>query len=193
MLADSWPGALDTNHSPHRRIFLGYDAHITRSRDWAKPKQRITADEWSASLEQRPDLSGWLHFDDGVISAKNPTHQQLGEMIALATGLKAHVQGDDGELYSDPSQAPTPYTPGVFERLGTFFGRFSNRRQTEAEPAPFAVGVRVRSPIRGEGTVVSVDPAAEHGLGRIVVGFDDGGELAFSCVAHGLEEVEGHS
>jgi hypothetical protein len=44
---------------------MEYDAHITRSRDWANPTKRISAEEWSACLEARPGLSEWLHYDDG--------------------------------------------------------------------------------------------------------------------------------
>jgi hypothetical protein len=39
------------------------------------------------------------------------------------------------------------------------------------------------------GEVVAIDGAANHGLGRIVVRYDDGRELTFMAAGHGLEPV----
>jgi hypothetical protein len=40
------------------------------------------------------------------------------------------------------------------------------------------------------GTVTSVDAAAEHGLGRVVVKMDDGREVKLALMASGLERAK---
>ena len=63
-------------------------------------------------------------------------------------------------------------------------------RAQAALTAEFTRGQRVQD-FRGQtGTVLEVDPKAEHGLGRIRVKFDDGRELSFALVGHGLTGVE---
>jgi hypothetical protein len=80
---------------------------------------------------------------------------------------------------------------GFIERL---FGKKQSAAASPRDggmPAPFAVGDRVRD-IQGQcGVVTSVDPAAEHGLGRVVVKMDDGREVKAALVASGLERETG--
>lgn len=77
--------------------------------------------------------------------------------------------------------------------VGTWFGQLRPTPRVEPAEVPFAAGQRVRD-FRGQmGTVVAIDAQANHGMGRIEVRFDDGRELTFSAVAHGLEPVHEHA
>lgn len=41
----------------------------------------------------------WIYWFEGTIDAKNPDLEFRRKIFAIATALKAKVQGDDGELY----------------------------------------------------------------------------------------------
>ncbi len=74
---------------------MSYQLHITRSRYWSQPEKRIRTEEWQALLKNRPGLVEWLNFEEGVLSAKDPSPEQMEDMIRIAGDLKAIVQGDD--------------------------------------------------------------------------------------------------
>jgi hypothetical protein len=54
---------------------------------------------------------------------------------------------------------------------------------------PFRIGDRVRNTWGREGTVVHIDPRAQHGLDLVRIRFDDGREFDYAAVAHDLEPV----
>jgi hypothetical protein len=170
---------------------MSYQLHITRSRYWSEPENRIRAEEWQALLNLRQELAAWLSYEDGVLSAKDPSLAQMEDMLRIAADLKATVQGDDGERYVSVDEPPIPYRAGLSERAMNFIANLSlPPRQIRAAVLLFEVGARVRSPLRGTGTVITCDPSANQGLGTLTVQFDDGGLVTFSCVAHGLDSVE---
>jgi len=130
----------------------------------------------------------WFDWRRGSVIVKNPDEATIAKMIAVAGGLGAHVQGDDGESYP-LQEAPTSLSgASVMGRLkGWLRGHL-----TPSSPLPpeFEPGERVRD-FRGQpGTVVEVDANASHGLGSIRVKFDDGRELSFAFAAHGLTSVD---
>ena len=42
----------------------------------------------------------WFYYTDGNISVKNPDPEIMYKMLSMAGGLRAKLQGDDGELYT---------------------------------------------------------------------------------------------
>ena len=58
--------------------------------------------------------------------------------------------------------------------------------EPDASVVAFKVGDRVKNHWENHGTVFEVDAAANHGLGRIRVRYDDGREEAVALVAPGL-------
>ena len=43
---------------------------------------------------------GWIYYDHGNITVKNPDNEFIHKMKLIAQSLQAKVVGDDGELYS---------------------------------------------------------------------------------------------
>lgn len=110
---------------------MGYELHIKRIEN---PKQgevqQITAEEWLAlvasddELDLNPDngphfaeWSGsstherpWFDWSEGSIHTKYPDRAMLGKMLQMAAKLDAIAEGDDGELYTSPSDVPTNLT-----------------------------------------------------------------------------------
>jgi hypothetical protein len=144
---------------------------------------------------------GALYWSDGEIRAKHPERPLVIKMVAIAAALGATVQGDDGETYG-PDGRPVassgargaendddaaPASGGLLDRIrGWFRGRRATRELRAAAP-PFRVGARVRNASGATGTVLEVDPRAEHGLGRLRVRLDDGREESAALVASGWE------
>jgi hypothetical protein len=137
----------------------------------------------------------WFDHRGGEVVVKNPDEATLAKMIALARTLGAHVEGDDGERYESPGQAPEPAPAPAPEpvklrdRLAAWMRRRS-QRPLDPVSAPFRAGDRVKDTWNHEGRILAVDPAAEHGLGAIRVRFDDGREVGVTVVAHGLERID---
>jgi hypothetical protein len=141
---------------------------------------------WSAHPEGQPV---WFDWQDGCVVVKNPDEPTIAKMIRLAERLGAHVQGDDGERYPLPEEAAPPPGESLFGRVARWLGSLSSSPPKGVPPAEFAVGDRVQSLPGQVGTVLEVDPSAEHGLGRVRVRFDDGRELSFALAAHGLTRL----
>ena len=123
---------------------------------------------------------------EGEIVVKNPDGLTIAKMISIANDLHAHVEGDEGEIYD--ASHPTGQSVGL-----TWQARFISwirNRIPLSYPVPpermFHSGHRVKDVWGNEGVVVAVDLEAEHRLGRVRVHFDDGRELEFTAVAHGL-------
>ncbi len=190
---------------------MGYDLHITRRRNWADKGADITADEWLAYVRRDSELllqpesgpcfavwSGpseldgpWLNWADGQIYTKNPDAPLIDKMVAIARQLDAMVQGDDGEIYDGGSRPPRQPKLSIGERVAEWFARLrhQHRLKIEHERLPFGVGDRVRDTWGNEHTVILIDPEAEHGMGVIRIRRDDGKELAYAMIAHGLKPV----
>jgi hypothetical protein len=137
----------------------------------------------------------WFDWRDGCVIVKNPDEPTIAKMVGVAELLGARVQGDEGETYpqpTDPSPEDPPEPTGepLIGRIAGWLGRVSASLAEGGLTAEFAPGERVQD-FRGQtGTVLEVDPQAEHGLGRIRVKFDDGRELSFALAAHGLTRAE---
>jgi hypothetical protein len=187
---------------------VGYDLHITRRKQWSATGHDISAEEWLAYVERDGELrlrpedgphvaiwSGpselddpWLDWSDGQIETKNPDPALIDKMVTIARAFGATVQGDDGEIYDSGASPGRQPRRSVAERVGAWFARLRSRPLAPAvqTPLPFAVGDRVRDPWGNAHTVIRIDPAAEHGLGMIWTRRDDGNELGFMMIAHGL-------
>lgn len=195
---------------------MGYDLRITRRSGWSTDGgPEITLDEWKAYVETDADIRpapnngpadflctahpaepSPLWWDHGEVITKNPDKDMICKMAAIARHLDAKVQGDDGEIYREDGtsyepEVPTPPSqPGFLARVVSWFQhRREVREQQNAAPA-FKTGQRVKNPWGMMGTVLSADPGANGGLGRVHVRLDDGREQAVACVASGLEVVE---
>ncbi|MEQ1905717.1 MAG: hypothetical protein ABL888_16130 [Pirellulaceae bacterium] len=106
---------------------MGYNLYITRRHDWhddAGPS--ITCDEWMALITDDPELSlkpeseglyanwsgectypdPWFAYNErlGAIDTKNPDEPIIQKMLDIAEKLHARVQGDDGEIYTTPTE-----------------------------------------------------------------------------------------
>jgi len=191
---------------------MGYDLHITRRRHWTAGGADIAASEWLSVVDADPELqimrdaspylavwtgsskaeTLWLNWADGVISAKNPPPKLIDKMVAIAKGLGAMVQGDDGEVYESGDQPPRPYRPSLAERLGAFLQRL--RPTPAVVPAiplpPFGVGDRVTDTSGNIAVITAIDPRAMHGFGSITARYDDGRELTFAMFAHNLRPLD---
>jgi len=100
----------------------GYDLHITRKNNWAdKEGAKITFSEWRSYVQQDKEIQNdsrnsendfivsvdgetfpiWYDPRLGELSTKNPSDVAIEKLKRIATRLKARIQGDDGELYSE--------------------------------------------------------------------------------------------
>jgi hypothetical protein len=105
---------------------MGYNLYITRRKyHFDEDGQSITVDEWRAYVDADPELdftrdddpltalwSGdcqypdpWFAYseDYGSIDTKNPDYPIINKMLEMAAALNAKVQGDDGEVYTSPT------------------------------------------------------------------------------------------
>jgi hypothetical protein len=103
---------------------MGYDLHITRAEHWVENEgHEISREEWLELVAGDPELSPdpvngadfalwngpsrhtdpWFHWSRGNITTKNPDPPMITKMVRMAAGLGATVQGDEGEIYNDPS------------------------------------------------------------------------------------------
>ena len=80
----------------------------------------------------------------------------------------------------------------LFRRL---FGRGKQELQPyneseDTEQPDFRVGDRVMDPWDNKGTVIAIDPEAEHGMGVVKVQMDDGQERSLALIASGLKKIK---
>lgn len=198
---------------------MGYDLHIVRTKDWTEaPNAPITKQEVDALIAADSELA-WSTTDyvemkdqTGVatryfmitwrgepcfwwyqdrIQCSGPDDAQQSKLVQIALALNAFAVGDDGEIYDDDGGSRRLPTVSLSERLRNWFTRLRPQRrpQIEHEPLPFGVGDSVRDPWGNEHTVISIDPTAGHGMGKIQTRRSDGTEHAHAMIAHGLEPV----
>jgi len=187
-------------------MFMGYDIHITRRKFWADKGDDITAEEWLKYVHRDPELGlrpesgkcfaawsggSWLDWSEGVIYTKNPNDALVAKMVAIAKQFDATVQGDDSEIY-DGSEFPRQPQISLGSRIAGWFSRLRPKPQQkiEHEPLPFGVGDRVVDAWGFEHTIISIDPEANHGMGRIRSRrSNDGTEHSYAVIAHGFKPV----
>ncbi|EDY18570.1 hypothetical protein CfE428DRAFT_3955 [Chthoniobacter flavus Ellin428] len=104
---------------------MGYDLHIVRGADhYNNLAHQISSDEWLNYVSSDPELtldpqngshfarwSGcsehpepWLDWFQGTIFSKNPDSAIINKMLSIAQQLDAQVRGDDGEIYTSPTE-----------------------------------------------------------------------------------------
>ena len=114
---------------------MGYNLYITRRRDWHDDVgPSITREEWFTLIDDDPELSlksdsegmyanwvgectypdPWFAYDEhlGTIDTKNPDEPIIQKMLDIAARLDARVQGDDGEIYTTPTEYYYQDEPG---------------------------------------------------------------------------------
>ena len=147
---------------------------------------------------ENPGLARWRHPDgeevwfdlrDGRVVVKNPDEPTIAKMIAVASQLGARVVGDEGEVYERAGVPARPATLSWRERVSSWFERLRPAQPLGHAQLPFGVGDRVRDSSGREAVVVAIDLQADHGMGRVEVRCDDGRELMFAAIAHGLTLV----
>jgi hypothetical protein len=107
---------------------MGYEFHITRRPFWDDEGPEITAEEWLQYVRGDTELETitsegphfvlwngpsklaepWLDWLEGEIYSEDADRALVDKMISIAEKLKAEVQGDDGETYSDSSDVIDP-------------------------------------------------------------------------------------
>ena len=183
---------------------MGYDFHITRRSDWSEKGNDITADEWLAYVQSDKELmpckeSGlyfvqwnnnsnacWLDWNNGQIYTKNPCPELIRKMISISKHFNSKVQGDDGELYSGADNQNT--SPDKENNVG-IDRLYSMRDNDNLGSSQFSIGDRVVDSFGNKHTIVHIDLKAEHGMGLIKTRRDDGSELCYSMIAHGLSLI----
>jgi hypothetical protein len=189
---------------------VGYDLHISRRKNWSSEGRDIAAREWLAYVESDPELtlskengdhfalwSGpsknpdpWLDWHDGNIHTKNPDEALIDKMIVIARALQAEVQGDDGEIYRSGHEPPYYRQPSLRDRFLSWLRSLRPAKPLTPIRPSFTVGDRMLDGFHRECTVIEIDPKAEHGLGKVVIRYDDGKVMTFALVASGLRPRE---
>lgn len=175
---------------------MGYDVHLVKKGDWFDTEDKFTEEDWEVLQKEMP-ASDWLYFDNGSITVKSPTQEQVAELARIAKSHNWSVQGDDGERYDEgglPIAEPPepPARPGFIRALlnpiQEFRAKRAIQRSMKGTVCPFEVGDKVRTPFRAGGVVIEVDEKGNHGLGSIKVRFPDGTVLGGLFVNHGFEK-----
>ena len=168
---------------------MGYNVYLVKHGNWWDAEARFGREEWDRLRASRP-LPEWVSFEEGTITVKSPTREQVVAFVGLARDAGWSVQGDDGETYG-ANGAPAPESPerpgfltAALQPLKEFFAKRSIRRSMRGVVCPFQVGDRVRTTFRTGGVVIAVDANANHGLGSINVRFSDGTVIGGFFVGH---------
>ena len=171
---------------------MGYNLYLVKSNGRAASDQ-FSREEWDR-LRATPEIPDWVYFEDGAITLKSPTAEQVRTLVKLAAANGWTVQGDDGETYDvDGAGTPAPaekagLLDAALKPLRAFLAGRKLRRSMQDVVCPFMVGDRVRTTFRTGGVVTGVDPNAHHGLGSITVRFPDGSVLGSYFVGHDLSK-----
>lgn len=171
---------------------MGYNLYLVQSNGRAASDQ-FSREEWNR-LRATPAIPDWVYFEDGAITVKSPTDEQVRAFVRLAAANGWMVQGDDGETYDVAgAAAPAPaekagFLDAALKPLRAFLAGRKLRRSMRDVVCPFVVGDRVRTTFRTGGVVTGVDPNAHHGLGSITVRFPDGSVLGSYFVGHDLSK-----
>lgn len=197
------------NHPSLVRGFMGYDLHITRRKCWAGKGGDITAEEWLVCVQRDSELrlrpengkcfaewsgakgDGWLDWSHGQIFTKNPDEALIAKMVTIAGQFGATVQGDDGEIY-DGRNPPRQTQISVASPIAGWFSKLRPKPKAnlDRDQLPFVVGDRVLDPWRFEHTIISIEPDANHGLGRIRSRrSSDATEHSRALIAHGFKTL----
>ena len=180
---------------------MGYELHITRKRYyWDDGSDDISEAEWAAIIGSDPELEPypgigphgarwngkseypdpWFNWFEGRISTKNPDEPIILKMLKIAKELGAKVQGDDGEVYTSPSDY-------YYEDESVDYEPDHPDERIAIEPPPFKVGDIVLD--QGyEAKVIKLNPKANNGAGEIQIQFDNGVIQKRLFLAHVLQK-----
>lgn len=103
------------------------------------------------------------------------------ELEAALGALTAQALAGAADAPKEPDDPNASFARPLEEALG------QNPGAPAPGPVPFSVGQRVRTSWGRPGTIVSIDPDADWGMGSIEIKYDDGRTATTSCIAHGLE------
>ena len=168
---------------------MGYNVYLVKRGNWWDANARFDRKEWDRLRASRP-LPDWVSFEQGTITVKSPTREQVIEFVSLARATGWSVQGDDGETYgADGAPHPEPpvrpgFLTAALKPLRELFAKWSIRRSMRGVVCPFQVGDPVRTTLRTGGVVIAVDAHGNHGLGGIKVRFSDGTVIGGFFVGH---------
>ncbi len=185
---------------------MGYPVRITRAKFWSMNQdQWIAPQEWMAlvaadsTLKHEPrngdyavtyQRDYWLDWRDGNIYTENPDEFVLRKMVEIARTLGGTVQGEDGEPYTAENITRVPF----MEWMGNIMQDGDRPPPTlrRSNAAPFAVGDKVKDVYGRTAEVVSLNAGAQHGLGELVIVYDDDRSIR-TCqfTGHGLEKLRG--
>ena len=172
---------------------MGYNLYFVKRGNWYEPDNRFGQEEWGR-LKESGQLPDWVYFDDGVITVKDPTKEQVVTFVRFAKTHGWFVQGDDGENYDEdgaPLHASAPdlgLLSTILKPLRHFLDKRKIQRSMKGVVCPFQVGDSVRTTFRCGGVVIDVDEKAHHGLGSIKVRFPDGSVLGGFLVGHDFQK-----
>jgi hypothetical protein len=103
---------------------MGYDLHIVRGpRYLDEAAHQFAAEEWLQYIESDDELSlagyngphfalwsgqssypdPWIDWSSGAIYSKSPDAAIIAKLIQIAKRLGGQVRGDDGEVYTSPT------------------------------------------------------------------------------------------
>ena len=112
----------------------GYDLHITRKVHWADSNgPAISLGEWQEYVKSDRQVAHdpknsefdfvislpsesfpiWLDPKLGELVTKDPSQRAVVKLIDIARGLRARVQGDDGEFYPSDGTKSKPTSHGA--------------------------------------------------------------------------------
>ena len=167
---------------------MGYNLYLAKPDGRPAPGE-FSREEWDG-LRATTEIPDWVYFEDGAITVKSPTDEQVRTFVRLAAVHGWTVRGDDGETY-DADGAAMPAAaekPSLLEAalrpLREFLAGRKLRRSMRDVVCPFVVGDRVRTTFRTGGVVIDVDANAHQGLGSITVRFPDGAVVGGYFVGH---------
>ena len=173
---------------------MGYNVYLVKTRNWFDERNRFTEADWS-EIRAKHSVPDWLFLVGGKITVKNPSKNQIVQLVGIAKERGWTVQGDDGETYDEdgsPISAPAPPQPGFSDRfrflIREYRAKKTIRKSMKGVQCPFKVGDKVRTLYRTGGVVTRVDPKGNHGMGYFEVRFPNGAILGGMFVAHGFEK-----
>lgn len=120
---------------------MAYTLYITCPPHYRSPHRRkLRASAWADLIASDPSLSllppeshpdgpaaafqshpneptALFRFRDGNILCANPDEHAVAKLLQLATALGAHLQGEDGEIHTSPTDAPHLVQFTLFDRV----------------------------------------------------------------------------
>ncbi|MDH3732300.1 MAG: hypothetical protein OEU54_02155 [Gemmatimonadota bacterium] len=187
----------DPDHSVIRKLIdiaglLGGRVQGDRGELYSIERGRVISDEPPADLASAaavPDSVSLSEPFQGVEPlATGGLEGAMGEE-ELDAALGALATHNEAVLDDVSRSAPAPEDPNASFARPPEDALGQDPAGQAPGPIPFVVGQRVQTPWGRPGTIVSIDPDADWGMGHIEIKYDDGRTATTSCIAHGLEPM----